>query len=261
MATLTEQQTIGRPVHISDFSEEDLRKYPIDDGEPMAETEHQLIAMMYMIAALKSWFAGNPTVYVGGDMFIYYREGYPSRVVAPDVFVVFGAEGTHKRLRWRVWDEGGAVPSFIMEVGSESTWREDSGAKRLLYADLGVEEYWRLDPLEGKLFAPVLIGERLIDEEYQPIDVYHDESGNLRGHSQVLGLDICVRPDGEPRLYEPASGQRLNSLQEEQAALQEERSAREQAEDARQQAEDAQRQAEAENRRLREQLARLQARE
>jgi len=32
-------------------------------------------------------------------MFIYYREGYPSRVVAPDVFVVFSAERTHKRLR------------------------------------------------------------------------------------------------------------------------------------------------------------------
>ena len=252
MATLTKPQTTRRPIHISDFSEEDLRKYPIDDGEPMAETEHQLIAMMYMISALKSWFAGDPTVYVGGDMFIYYREGHPSRVVAPDVFVVFGAEGTHKRLRWRVWDEGGALPSFIMEVGSESTWREDADAKRLLYAGLGVEEYWRLDPLGGKLFAPVLIGERLIDEEYRPIDVSHDESGNLRGHSQALGLDICVRPDGEPRLYDPSSGQRLNSLEEEQAALQEEQAAR-------QQAETAQRQAEAENRRLREQLARLQA--
>lgn len=273
MAIITKPQTARRPIHISDFTEEDLRRYPIDDGEPMADTEHQFIAITYMVAALKSRFADEPTVYVGGDMFIYYREGYPSRVVAPDVFVVFGAEGTHKRLRWRVWDEGGALPSFIMEVGSESTWREDAGAKRRLYADLGVEEYWRFDPLGGKLFSPVLIGERLIDDDYQPLGVSHDDYGNLRGHSRVLGLEIRVRPDGELRLYDSAIGQRLNSLEEEQAALQEEQAARERAEDARQQAEDAQRQAEAaqqqaeaareqaeaENRRLREQLAKLQA--
>ena len=103
MATLTEQQITGRPFRISDFDEEDLLKYPYEDGEPMAESEHQLVAIIYMVAALKTWFAEAPTVYVGGDMFIYYREGYPSRVVAPDAFVVFGAEGTHKRLRWRVW--------------------------------------------------------------------------------------------------------------------------------------------------------------
>ena len=211
----------------------------------MAETEHQLMAIVYLVAALKTWFAGDPTVYVGGDMFIYYREGHPSRVFAPDVFAVFGVAGTHKRLRWRVWDEGDALPSFILEVGSESTWKEDAGAKRILYADLGVGEYWRLDPQEGKLFSPVLIGERLVDQDYQPIHVFRDESGNLRGHSKVLGLDICVRPDGETRLYDPASGQWLNSLQEEQVT--------------RQQAEAAQQRAEAENRRLREQLAKLQA--
>ena len=245
MATLTEQQITGRPIRISDFDEEDLLKYPYEDGEPMAESEHQLVAIMYMVAALKTWFAEAPTVYVGGDMFIYYREGYPSRVVAPDVFVVFGAEGTHKRLRWRVWDEGGTLPSFVLEVGSESTWREDAGAKRILYADLGIEEYWRLDPQEGKLFSPILVGERLVDEEYQPIDVSQDDSGNLRGHSQVLGLDICVGPDGEPRLYDPDAGQWLNSLLEETVA--------------RRQAEAAQQQAEAEIRRLREQLAKLQA--
>ena len=211
----------------------------------MAESEHQLIAMMYIISALKSWFADDPTIYVGGDMFIYYREGHPSRVVAPDVFTVFGVEGTHKRLRWRVWDEGGALPSFILEVGSESTWREDAGAKRILYADLGVEEYWRLDPQNGALFSPALIGERLMNGGYEPIDVTREESGYLRGHSPVLGLDICVRPDGETRLYDPAGGQWLNSLQEEQAARREAQTARQQAE--------------AENRRLREQLAKLQA--
>ena len=243
MAALTKPQTARRPIHMSDFDEDDLLKYPYEDGEPMAESEHQLIAMMYIISALKSWFADDPTIYVGGDMFIYYREGHPSRVVAPDVFVVFGVEGTHKRLRWRVWDEGGALPSFILEVGSESTWREDAGAKRILYADLGVEEYWRLDPQNGALFSPALIGERLMNGGYEPIDVTREESGYLRGHSPVLGLDICVRPDGETRLYDPAGGQWLNSLQEEQAARQEAQTARQQAE--------------AENRRLREQLARL----
>ena len=81
------------------------------------------------------------------------------------------------------------------------------------YARLGVREYWQHEPI-GVLPVPALIGERLVDGGYVPIEVYTDESGILRGRSEVLGLDMCVRPDGEFRLYDPVGGEWLRSLSE-----------------------------------------------
>lgn len=188
--------------------------YPDSDGEPMAETQEQWFAITYMVWALTNWFREVLDVHVGGDQFIYYLRGSPTHVIAPDVYVVFGAVGKHRRRSWRVWEENGALPGFIMEIGSPSTWQDDATSKRDTYAGLGVQEYWRFDPLGGELFKPVLIGERLVDGEYRPIETTTDEVGILRGYSRILGLDICVRPDGEIRLYDPTGGEWLLSHEE-----------------------------------------------
>ena len=42
----------------------------------------------------------------------------------------------------------------------------------------------------------------------------------LRGHSAVLGLDICALPDGNLRFYDPVSRQWLRTHGESEAALQ-----------------------------------------
>ena len=65
--------------------------YPYCDGRPMAESDAQLGAMLYLLPVLRTHFAHRPDVYVGGDMFLYYERGNPEAVVAPDVFVVMGA--------------------------------------------------------------------------------------------------------------------------------------------------------------------------
>ena len=97
---------------------------------------------------------------------------------------MFGASGKHYRHSWQVWREGGVVPSFVLEVASESTWRTDAGPKRDIYAAMGVTEYWRHDPEPLRNFLPsALIGERLVDGEYRPMSVYTDDSGTMRGHS------------------------------------------------------------------------------
>ena len=87
------------------------------------------------------------------------------------------------------------------------------------------------------ILRPELIGERLVDGEYRTVPLHTDAEGILRGHSELLGLDICVRPGLELRLYDPAGGQWLLAPAEAYAAHQS---------------------AEEENRRLREQLRRLQ---
>lgn len=203
--------------------------YPDSDGEPMAENDHQLTAMLDAISMFRAWFADREDVYAGGDMLMYYKMNDNETRVAPDVFVVFGVESRHKRDSWIVWREGKA-PDIVMELASGSTWRRDMREKRDIYAEMGVTEYWRFDP-SGSYFIPPLIGETLEDGRYSPIELTTGSDGILRGHSPVLGLDVCVLPDGDMRFYHPASRQWLRTHGESEAALRESETARQAAEE------------------------------
>ena len=225
-------------------AEDDLSiVYPDSDGEPMAENDYQLTAMLDAISSLREWFDVREDVYAGGDMLMYYRMNDNETRVAPDVFVVFGVESKHKRNSWIVWREGKA-PDIVMELASGSTWRRDMREKRDIYAEMGVTEYWRFDP-SGSYFAPPLIGERLEYGEYTRIPLETDGEGIMRGGSAVLGLDICVMRDGNLRFHDPASGQWLRTHHD--------------AEEALRTSEEALRAAEEENQRLLEQLQALQS--
>ena len=225
--------TTERRKPILDSEIEDGIYYPSSDGKPMADNEFQSEAMAYVYSALKEWFKERDDVYSGMDMLIYYRRGDPSASFAPDNFVVVGVNGKHPRMSWRAWNENDLLPGFILEIGSPKTHDYDASAKRDLYARIGIGEYWRFDSI-GNQFYPGLIGERLVDGEYQPIDVHADASGILRGYSPILGLDLCVLDNNELRLYDPLNREWLRSYEEAQAER---------------------REAEAENRRLRELLA------
>ena len=193
-------------------------EYPEEDGEPLAESDFQFIPLTYAVVALRARYADREDIYVGGNMLLYYRMNRPEFSVAPDVFMVIGARGNHKRRSWFTWRED-AAPAFVMEIASDSTWRYDAAEKRTVYAEIGVTEYWRFDPT-GECFSPALVGERLVDGVYQPIEVAEDEGGILRGHSDALMLDICALPDLELRLYDPEQGEWLLDYNEERDARQ-----------------------------------------
>ena len=245
---MTAERTPAHTKHPPDEDEVDDLSivYPDSDGEPMAENEEQLYAMIDAITTLREWYASREDVHVGGDLLIYYRMNDNETRVAPDVFVVFGSDKA-RRLSWIVWREGKA-PDIVMELASGSTWRRDMREKRDIYAEMGVTEYWRFDP-SSSYFSPPLVGETLVDGGYNALELASGSEGVLRGHSTVLGLDICAMPDGSMRFYDPASEQWLRTHAEEMAARQEaeEAAAREMA--ARQAAEE-------ELRALREELQR-----
>ena len=95
---------------------------------------------------------------------------------------------------------------------------------------------------------------------YEQIEVSVGPDGIIRGHSDLLGLDLCWI-DGRLRFYNPASGEYLRdpitSEEERQAAearLASERAARQAAEDIAASERAAREAAEAELARLREQL-------
>ena len=72
-------------------------EYPSSDGKPMAETPVHRDVMIDAIQILKRRFANRSDVYVSGDMLMYYEEGNPRKSVAPDVFVVLGADRDEDR--------------------------------------------------------------------------------------------------------------------------------------------------------------------
>ncbi|MGH2541761.1 MAG: Uma2 family endonuclease [Ardenticatenaceae bacterium] len=228
-------------------------EYPESDGKPMAETEAHRQEMTDLIEALAEFFRALPTVYVGGNMLLYYEEGNPRASVAPDVFVVKGVP-KHQRRTYQLWREG-QPPTVIWEITSRSTRLEDLGNKRVLYAILGVQEYYLFDPLEEYL-TPSLQGFELINGEYEHIEPMAD--GSLL--SQALGLSLR-RENNRLRLIDAVTGEVLLRPAELAAAHRAEAVAR-RAADARATAEaEARRAAEVELARLRAELAVLRGRD
>lgn len=214
--------------------------YPSSDGLPMAESDVQRQYLIYAVEALGVYFQDREDVYVSGNLFIYYEEGNPQAVVAPDVFVVVGVS-KRDRSSYLLWHEPKA-PDFVLEVTSRSTRSEDQGAKRGIYAFLGVQEYWQYDPT-GDYLIPPLQGSRLVGRNYRPLQETTFPDGTLTLPSHVLGLDIRLE-HGRLRFYDPATGQNLLTRQEAEQARQEAEQARREAEQARQEAEQARREAE-----------------
>ena len=127
--------------------------YPDSDGQPLAESDFQLKPLVYAYTALAGRYRDRDDVYVSADLFVYYEQGNPRAVVAPDVFVVLGAPG-HDRRTYKLWEEPKA-PDFVLEITSHTTRAEDEGTKRRVYARLGVREYWRFDPTGDWLDPPL----------------------------------------------------------------------------------------------------------
>lgn len=178
--------------------------YPESDGKPMGETDLHRRLMTDLIFALK-WFLTNVRAYVAGNLLIYFEEGNPKASVAPDVFVVFGVEPGDRRT-FRVWDEGGRLPDVVIELTSRKTRKADETIKPTLYARLGVREYILFDPY-GDWLRPRLQGYRLVDGTYQPMREFPL-------HSDVLGLDLRI-DENVLRLYNPKTGERLPTSDEE----------------------------------------------
>jgi len=191
-------------------------EYPDSDGLPIAESDLQREYLIYAVEALRDHFRDRDDVYVSGNLFIYYEEGNPKAVVAPDVFVVIGASN-HDRPSYKLWNEPKG-PDFVLEITSKSTRGEDQGAKRGIYAYLGVREYWQYDPT-GDYLDPPLQGLQLVERNYWPLRAAAPVPGGFSLHSEVLGLDLRLE-EGVLRFHDPRTGRKLLSYREaEQARL------------------------------------------
>jgi Uma2 family endonuclease len=230
--------------------------YPSADGLPMAESDFQRHPLIYAVDVLGIYFEERTDVYVSGNLFIYYEEGNPEAVVAPDVFVVLGAP-KRDRSSYKLWQEPKA-PDFVLEITSRRTRSVDQGSKRGIYAFLRVQEYWQYDPT-GDYLEPALQGFRLIDQNYHPLSPTYLPQETFSLHSDVLGLDLRLE-HGRLSFYDPAAGRKLLSHQETEQARREAEQARREAEQARQAAEERMRQEVAARQAAEARIAELEAR-
>jgi Uma2 family endonuclease len=194
--------------------------YPESDGLPMTESDATRDYLIYAVEVLRLYFESRGNVYVSGNLFVYYEEGNNKAVISPDVFVVFGVSAGQRR-SYQTWKEGGKLPSFVLEITSRTTKRQDEVEKPQLYAELGVEEYFQYDPTADYL-RPQLQGRRLQDGQYQMMELQTSEAGVVYLHSQSLGLELQLQSvEGasaaaakELRFYDPQTGMKLLSRRE-----------------------------------------------
>ncbi|MGV0025438.1 Uma2 family endonuclease [Phormidesmis priestleyi] len=204
-------------------------EYPDEDGKPMAEGDAQCEYLIYARTSLRVYFQQRSDVYIAGNLFIYYEQGNPEAVVAPDTFVVFGVNSDNRR-SYKTWEEGDKTPDFVLEITSKSTRSNDQGAKKGIYAFLGVREYFQYDPTDDYL-VPQLQGLRLEEGNYYPIPASVVAGDVISIHSDTLGLDLHVNSSGELRFYDPATGQKLLAHEEFNEALQQSEQALREAEE------------------------------
>ena len=241
--------------------------YPESDGEPMAESGKHVRAILDMIDAVDRILRDVPDAYTCGNMFVYYDEGNPRKVISPDVFMVRGV-GKKDLRTYKTWEQQPHL-DLVIEFASPSTYVNDFTEKKAIYEQiLRVKEYCIYDPY-GEIDPP-FVGFRLVGDTYQEI-------GFVEGRLplETLGVELGDR-DGVLRLYDPVTETWLGPSREhvdEAKALaseaetraSEEASARQEAEaraeqetNARQEAEARAQHAEAELEKLRAALERLQ---
>ena len=193
--------------------------YPDTDGMPLPDGEYQAPLYIRVVGTLRVHFRNVPGARVNGDTFIYYVEGNPRRSVSPDCYVAIGLsqesiESIERNNVYLVWEVGKA-PDFVLEIASPSTASRDLGSKRELYAELGVGEYWRYDETGGDYYGEPLVGERLVDGEYQRLELRRENDGGVWCHSDALNLDLWWS-GGDLRFWDPVAERWLLSHEEAQ---------------------------------------------
>ena len=214
-------------------------------------------------AILVARYASDPTTLVlGPATFLIYDSDTPGSLIAPDCYVMFGVDADfiidyRQSYRIEEWD---VIPAFALEVASPSTARRDLTEKRELYAHIGIGEYWRLDKFRENYGEP-LVGERLVNGEYERLELHSETNGDVWSRSEALGVDFYYRAENENLgiflLRDSATGEWLNDLSVEIEARQAAEARAQEAETARQVAEARVREQEARNRELQAELERL----
>ena len=166
----------------------------------------------------------HPTVLVGSEIPIYHNltpptPGTPPPHVIPDCLIAFDVD-TDAIWRRVGYDpvQNTKPPDFVMEVASRHTHRNDTVRKRDIYQSIGVPEYWRFDAEDGRYFGQPIIGERLVNGQYERFPLVRYDNGAEGSTSAILNLNFrCL--DRRFSIHDPTTGAEYEHPQEENARL------------------------------------------
>ena len=247
------QSVLIKP-RVADYS----RLKPIPDPPRIPDMMEQMPTIAAFLWMLGGWFRHRGDVFVGAGGYLL-KTTDDRNGPYPDGSFAYGLEdpGWLLHRNGYVISEVGKPPDLVLEVGSESTGRNDYTVKREIYAEYGVGEYWRFDPSGGEYHDAPLAGDRLVDGEYELIEIVSEPDGRHWGYSEALELEFWWR-GGELRFRDPVSGEFLRTPKESEDAVEaaeelasSERAMREAGQSAREAAEARVAELEAETRRLR----------
>ncbi len=184
--------------------------YPEQREDDMGETSIHAKLVHRLLQMLLHFFEQRDEVFISPNMNLYYEKGDPNKWYAPDILIAFGVPN-HERPSYHIWKEN-VAPQVIFEVSSERTWKIDISEKLEIYGQLGVEEYYILDPEFKYLPAPIM--------------AFHHQNDRLlaatvndgRIYSSRLELEI-VRTENNFRLFDPQAKQFLRTLEESEGEL------------------------------------------
>ena len=166
----------------------------------------------------------HPTVLVGSEIPIYHNltpptPGTPPPHVIPDCLIAFDVD-TDAIWRRVGYDpvQNTKPPDFVMEVASRHTHRNDTVRKRDIYQSIGVPEYWRFDAEDGRYFGQPIIGERLVNGQYERFPLVRYDNGAEGSTSAILNLNFrCL--GRRFSIHDPTTGAEYEHPQEENARL------------------------------------------
>ena len=177
--------------------------------EPVVQ-ESTLDRIKYL---LMSRYGQLPDVFISGAFLICYDKSDGNRRLQPDCIIAFDVDAEAIRYHlpnYWIWVVGKA-PDFVMEIASPTTYENDLGHKRDMYAELGITEYWRFDPTGGDFYGQPLAGERLVDGEYQLYELRVDDDGSIIGYSELLDLNFYWDGD-EFDVLDPGTGMTIDPV-------------------------------------------------
>ena len=172
-----------------------------------------------IISLLRGRYANRSDVFTSGMVSISYKVPEDTAGFAPEFFVALDVpdadirEASPNFFIWKL----GKTPDFVVDIALPSSLENDLGRKRDIYAELGIAEYWRFDPTGGDLYGRPLVGERLVDGEYQPYELHTESEGTAWAHSELLGLDFFWDGD-EFDVLDPETGKTIDPLEMEREA-------------------------------------------
>ena len=169
----------------------------------------------------------HPDILIGTEIPIYYGDRDPLTRrfpnIRPDILIALNVDAA---AIWRRvgYDpiQNGKPPDVVVEIASPSTYRNDMGRKRDIYQMLRVPEYWRFDPTGGGMFGQAVIGERLIEEQYEKLPLLQYDDGTVGSTSPMLNLNFRYQGNELFTIHDPETGREYEHPEQRAARLEEE---------------------------------------